>query len=107
MAEMLENEVKIDGKEKIKPIELEVGKVYRGRAVLTPYREFCFTPEATGSRAGREVVLMQQKDVTLKKTKQHLLFSTKLPLSLSESEMAIELTKRFNIVFNFLRDYDF
>lgn len=91
---------------KIKVEEMEVGKKYKGYAILTPYKEFCFTPEQTGSQAGREVLLFTKDNVTLKKTKNYFIVSMKMPLSLTEPEKANMLMKKFNIVFNFLKEHE-
>lgn len=86
--------------------EMEPGKRYKGYAFINEYKQFCFEPEATGSQAGREKIVMSKDGVTIKKTKNLLIVNLKLDRNLSEAEMARLLMDKFNIAFNFLKDYE-
>ena len=43
--------------------EMEPGKRYKGYAFINEYKQFCFEPEATGSQAGREQIVMSKDGV--------------------------------------------
>lgn len=85
---------------------MEVGRKYRGYGTLTPYGEFMFEPEATGSHAGREKTLFSSDDVTIKETKNYLVINIKAPKNEDELGLAKLFMGKMNVVFNFLRNYE-
>ena len=91
---------------KFKKEEMVPGKRYRGYAYLNEYKQFCFDPEMTGSQAGRETIILSKEDVTISKTKNYLMVKVKTPLSLSEYERTRDLMKKFNVVYETLKDYE-
>lgn len=86
--------------------EMKVGKRYKGYGYINEYKQFCFEPEATGSQAGREKMLMTKGDVTIKRTKNYLIVNMKTPLKYDEPTLAKDLMSKFNIVFDFLKNYE-
>ncbi len=93
---------------KFKKEEMKPGVRYKGYGFINEFKEFCFQPEATGSQAGREKMLKSWPDdmITLKETKNYLIISMKEPKSAEESQRVKDLMHKFNLIFNFLKDYE-
>lgn len=94
--------------EKLKQEDMVPGVKYRGYGMLNPYKEFVFTPENTGSRAGRETMIANWSDdqVTLKQTKNFLIINMKLPRGSKDIELVKNLMAKFNKIFEFLRTHE-
>jgi hypothetical protein len=95
-------------KPKLRKEEMKVGVKYKGYGFINEFKEFCFQPEATGSQAGREKMLMNWPDelMTIKETKNYLIISMKEPKESQEAERARSLMAKFNLLFNFLRTHE-
>lgn len=93
---------------KFKKEEMKPGVKYKGYGFINEFKEFCFQPEATGSQAGREKMIKTWPDdmISLKETKNYLIITMKEAKSVDESERVRELMRKFNLIFNFLRDYE-
>lgn len=93
---------------KFKKEEMKPGVKYKGYGFINEFKEFCFQPEATGSQAGREKMIKAWPDdmISLKETKNYLIITMKEAKSVDESERVRELMRKFNLIFNFLRDYE-
>ncbi len=87
---------------------MKPGVRYRGYGFINDYREFCFQPEATGSQAGREKVVKNwlEEMMTVKETKNYLIVTMKEPKEAQESERIKDFMRKFNLIFNFLKDYE-
>ncbi len=93
---------------RFKKEEMKPGVKYKGYGFINEFKEFCFQPEATGSQAGREKMIKTWPDdmISLKETKNYLIITMKEAKSVDESERVRELMRKFNLIFNFLRDYE-
>lgn len=91
---------------KFKKEEMIPGKRYKGYGYINDYKQFCFEPEATGSQAGREICLFSKDGVSIKQTKNFLLVNMRINRNLTEAEMAKQMMGKFNVAFNFLKDYE-
>lgn len=87
--------------------EMQPGVRYKGYAFLNKFREFCFTPEATGSQAGREKLLQSwpEQGTTIKETKNYIIVTIKESKTLEEPARARSLMSKFNLIFNFLKTH--
>jgi hypothetical protein len=76
--------------------------------MLNEYKEFVFTPEKTGSRAGREKILQSwdDLDMSLKETKNYLIVTLKLTKGKQEFDLIHALMSRFNSLFNFFKTHE-
>lgn len=86
--------------------QMVAGKRYKGYGYINEYKQFCFEPEQTGAHAGREKMLLTRDGVSIKETKNFLLVNMRINRNLTESEIAHQMMSKFNIAFNFLRDYE-
>ena len=93
---------------KFKKEEMKPGVRYKGYGFINEFKEFCFQPEATGSQAGREKMLKSWPDdmITLKETKNYLIITMKESKSAEETQRVKDLMHKFNLIFNFLKDYE-
>ena len=87
--------------------EMRPGVKYKGYAFINRFKEFCFTPEATGSQAGREKLLKQwpERGTTIKETKNYIIVTIKESKSMDEAARARSLMSKFNLIFNFLKNH--
>ena len=87
---------------------MQPGKRYRGYGMVNDYKEFIFTPEATGSQHGREKVLQtwQQNMMTLKETKNYLIVTMKETKGKQEAELIRSLMMKFNELYNFVKSHE-
>ena len=87
--------------------EMKPGVKYKGYAFINKFKEFCFTPEATGSQAGREKLLKQwaEQGTTIKETKNYIIVTIKESKQLDEPSRARSLMSKFNLIFNFLKNH--
>lgn len=87
--------------------EMKPGVKYKGYAFINRFKEFCFTPEATGSQAGREKLLKQwpERGTTIKETKNYIIVTIKESKSMDEAARARSLMSKFNLIFNFLKSH--
>jgi hypothetical protein len=94
--------------DKLKKEELVPGVKYKGYGMLNDYKEFIFTPEKTGSRAGREKILQSWDDMemSLKETKNYLIVSMKLAKGTKENDLVHALMGRFNSLYNFFKTHE-
>lgn len=93
---------------KFKKEEMKPGVKYKGYGFINEFKEFCFQPEATGSQAGREKMVKAWPDamVTVKETKNYLIITIKEEKTQDEPSRARSLMKKFNLLFNFLKNYE-
>lgn len=91
---------------KFKPETMIPGKRYKGYGFLNEFKQFCFEPEATGSQAGREKLIVAKDDISVSKTKHFILIKIKCPISLNEAGRVRHLMEKFNLVYKTLRDYE-
>ncbi len=92
--------------EKMKQVQMIPGKRYRGYGYINNYKQFCFEPEATGSQAGREVALMSWELASLKKTKNYMIATIKIPLEMGQPDMALHLMCKINEIDKFIRTHE-
>lgn len=82
------------------------GKRYRGYGFINEFKEFCFEPEATGSRAGAIKQICCKDGISLSETRENLLIHIKMP----KYNCLLERLKGLAIVYNnltkLLQDYD-
>lgn len=86
---------------------MEPGKRYRGYGWLNEYKEFCFEPEETGSRAGVIKPISSKDGVSLSATKKLLLVKVNLNISKDKTAILKELMMKMNVLFKMIREYDF
>lgn len=90
----------------LKPENMKPGVKYRGYGMLSPYKEFTFTPERTGSQAGRETLLYEQGGFQIKKTKNRLIIRCSYPLQENKMEYLKEFSNSFNQFTLFIKTHE-
>lgn len=88
-----------------KKLEMEVGKKYRGYAVLNEYGEFDFMPEQTGARAGNIKQVKETQDYVLSTSKKKVLIHIRLE-RLSGLKLVQKLLTVMNEILTDLRTYE-
>lgn len=82
------------------------GKRYRGYGYLNEFKEFCFEPEDTGSRAGVIKQICTREGVSVSESKNFLLIHIKMQKYPKLLERLGALAKIYNNIVNILKDYD-
>ena len=85
---------------------MEVGRRYRGYGFINEFKEFCFEPEQTGSKAGQIKEVCVRDNVRVSETKNLLMIKINIPKFKDKSQYIGELMKSFNICTKILREYD-
>ena len=90
----------------LKQEEMKPGVKYRGYGMLSPYKEFTFTPERTGSQAGRETLLYEREGFQIKRTKNRLIVRSSFPLQENKLEYLKDFSNSFNQFTLFIKTHE-
>lgn len=82
------------------------GKRYRGYGYLNEFKEFCFEPEDTGSRAGAIKQICTREGVSVSESKNYLLIHIKMEKCKDALQRILLAGKKYNIIVKILQDYD-
>lgn len=82
------------------------GKRYRGYGYVNEYKEFCFEPENTGSRAGVIKAICNREGVGISETQNYLLIRIKMPKCTNLLDRLKELAKVYNQIVKIFREYE-
>lgn len=96
-----EEEKKVLPKDEMKP-----GIKYRGYGMLNEWKEFYFTPENTGSRAGREKMLYGSQTLKIKKTKNLVIVCANLELQQNKLDYIKAFAEAFNEFTKFIKTHE-
>lgn len=83
------------------------GKRYRGYGYINEFKEFCFEPEDTGSRAGLIKQVCTREGVSVSETKNFLLIHIKMPKLNKRLDRIKALTNSYNNLVKIMTEYDF
>lgn len=95
-------------KQKMKPVEVETGKRYRGSAVMNEYGEFNFTPYGhrdEGEEANAMRVITQTKEYTLYRSEKTIKVAVSVPKG-NPREVHDKLATAFSHALVKLDDYE-
>ena len=82
------------------------GKRYRGYGFINEYKEFCFEPEDTGSRAGVIKQIAVREGVSLSETKTLLLIKIKVDKAPTRLELLKSVSNAYNTIVKLLKEYE-
>ena len=82
------------------------GKRYRGYGFINEYKEFCFEPEDTGSRAGVIKQIAVREGVSLSETKTLLLIKIKVEKAPTRLELLKLVSNAYNTIVKLLKEYE-
>lgn len=82
------------------------GRRYRGYGFINEYKEFCFEPEDTGSRAGVIKQIAVREGVSLSETKTLLLIKIKVEKAPTRLELFKSVSDAYNTIVKLLKEYE-
>lgn len=82
------------------------GRRYRGYGYVNEFKEFCFEPEATGSREGVIKAICTRGGVGISETRQYLLIRVKMAKCTNLLDRLRELARAYNEIVKILREYE-
>lgn len=86
--------------------QMEPGKRYRGYGFINEFKEFCFEPELTGSRAGREKVICAREGIRVSETKKLIIVKFNIQKEDKKELYFKELARVYNEITKILQRYD-
>lgn len=85
---------------------MEPGKRYRGYGFINEYKEFCFEPEDTGSRAGVIKQIAVREGVSLSETKSLLLIKIKVEKVPTRLGLLKAVNGAYDTIVKLLKEYE-
>ena len=82
------------------------GKRYKGYGFINEYKEFCFEPEDTGSRAGVIKQIAVREGVSLSETKTLLLIKIKVEKVATRLDLLKSVSNAYNTIVKLLKEYE-
>ena len=82
------------------------GKRYRGYGFINEFKEFCFEPEDTGSRAGAIKQICCKDGISVSETRENLIIHIKMPKCSNILERLKEAARMYNSLTKIIQDYD-
>lgn len=86
---------------------MEPGKKYKGYGFINEAKEFCFTPEDTGSRDGVIKHLAEKEGASVSYSNKFIFAKLKLKRTDKKSDLLMDLARKYNNLHKILIDYDF
>lgn len=86
--------------------EMKPGVKYKGYGFINEYNEFQFTPSEIGSRKEQKILIKEDKNSSVYRTNNYIIFHCKVERKLTRNERVREVINLMNKFITTLTDYD-